>query len=157
LNRLPRVREFLNQEASQFAALEIRYVGGKDPTIYFLDEHNNIAASQDVSNFDSHGIIALLAQHGIYKHSPKPEFKPPVFESTANCVAWRQTGECQPSGPREPFSDLSCTDLITQGMSGYCECKGPNHWEATCNHSPFTCEDRCAELAREAAEERNDL
>ena len=36
---------------------------------------------------------------------------------------WRQTGDCDgENGPSEPEFDKSCTDLIPNGPSGYCEC-----------------------------------
>ncbi|KAE8886313.1 hypothetical protein PF010_g17247 [Phytophthora fragariae] len=37
------------------------------------------------------------------------------------CVAWRATGRCRPNGPREPQNDKKCSDVIVNGMSGFCE------------------------------------
>ncbi|KAL4134256.1 hypothetical protein PRIC2_004565 [Phytophthora ramorum] len=37
------------------------------------------------------------------------------------CVAWRATGKCRPNGPREPQNDKNCSNVISSGMSGYCE------------------------------------
>ena len=40
------------------------------------------------------------------------------------CIAWRQTGRCDPNGPREPQFDKSCDVDIPKWASGYCQCNG---------------------------------
>ena len=40
------------------------------------------------------------------------------------CISWRQTGGCDPNGPREPQFDKPCDAYIPHGASGYCECDG---------------------------------
>ena len=41
------------------------------------------------------------------------------------CVAWRQTGNCDGSGVREPqFDNFDCSARISTYKSGYCECVG---------------------------------
>lgn len=37
------------------------------------------------------------------------------------CVGWRQTKNCTPSGEREFENDKNCSELISNGVSGYCE------------------------------------
>ena len=44
--------------------------------------------------------------------------------SGAACVAWRQTGDCDPAGPRQAEMDLLCNETVQIGFSGYCECGG---------------------------------
>mgnify|MGYP000032073663 CR=1 FL=1 len=63
----------------------------------------------------------------------------------AQCLGWRQTGECNPLGPREPWRDLACTAIVPQGSSGYCECVGRTQANLlTCTHAgDFTCQDVC--------------
>ena len=39
-------------------------------------------------------------------------------------MSWRQTGGCDPDGPRESDRDKSCFDIVPSGASGYCECGG---------------------------------
>ncbi|TMW59907.1 hypothetical protein Poli38472_004976 [Pythium oligandrum] len=41
--------------------------------------------------------------------------------SDYECVGWRQTTNCTPSGVREIANDQNCTTLIANGVSGYCE------------------------------------
>ena len=78
---------------------------------------------------------------------------------TLTCIAWRQTGDCDPSGPREAEYDLSCSALVTDGHSGYCECRlpkadlgvllDPPHGrtaESACMHQSFTCASACERL-----------
>jgi len=144
----------LNQEAHKYAALEVKYIGGKDPEILFLDDTNKVVASENVADYDEAGIRDVLGRHGITLDTPKPEYKPPTFDATEHCIAWRRTGECSPTGPMEPMEDEHCNQLIPNGVSGFCECKGTSErWEATCEHAPFTCEDRCHALKEEAEEE----
>jgi hypothetical protein len=35
---------------------------------------------------------------------------------------WRQTGGCDPAGPRESHGDVGCDQIIPNGQSGYCDC-----------------------------------
>ncbi|KAF4134381.1 putative Mannosyltransferase [Phytophthora infestans] len=45
------------------------------------------------------------------------------------CIGWRQTGHKSPNGPREPENDLTCTDLVSNKASGYCEVEDINSGE----------------------------
>jgi hypothetical protein len=46
--------------------------------------------------------------------------------ATPYCVAWRQTGACDPvHGAREIEYDLPCTEPVGAGSSGSCECAAP--------------------------------
>lgn len=73
--------------------------------------------------------------------SPSPE---PVPEPE-NCVAWRQTGGCNPFGARETsFDKYNCNEPISKGASGFCECAGGTALAlVTCDHDTFTCADVC--------------
>jgi hypothetical protein len=44
----------------------------------------------------------------------------------AECVAWRQTTNCNPNGEREESSDKACSEHVPSGVSGYCECTVPS-------------------------------
>ncbi|CEG38227.1 hypothetical protein PPTG_03276 [Plasmopara halstedii] len=37
------------------------------------------------------------------------------------CVGWRQTTNCTPLGEPEPANNKNCSELISNGVSGYCE------------------------------------
>ena len=70
--------------------------------------------------------------------------------SAGNCAGWRQTGECEPDGPREPDGDRGCDASIGAGNSGFCECYVGTKAkvkvrEVGCDHEPFTCAAACAE------------
>uniref|UniRef100_A0A7S4QWP2 J domain-containing protein n=1 Tax=Alexandrium monilatum TaxID=311494 RepID=A0A7S4QWP2_9DINO len=71
---------------------------------------------------------------------------------TPHCVAWRQTGTCDPSGPREPRQDRPCSAEVPGDVSGFCECRGAasdgqpaRAGESSCNHPPLVCADACRE------------
>lgn len=70
-----------------------------------------------------------------------------------DCIGWRRTANCQPSGPRLPTLDRNCSDLIPPDESGYCEC-GNNQLTgaATCSHRVFTCNKMCGHLGRQFRE-----
>jgi alpha 1,2-mannosyltransferase len=48
-------------------------------------------------------------------------FSLPRHKRRFKCVGWRQTGNCDPFGPREPQNDKSCFMPIAGGNSGFCE------------------------------------
>ena len=67
-----------------------------------------------------------------------------INKTIQECVGWRQTGACDPNGPREPANDLSCESLVPTAASGYCECFGGRRANpSTCGHSSFTCKQAC--------------
>jgi len=140
------VKSFLQQEASQFPALEIQYVPGHKPELHLLNSHEVAVEVVDLAPFDSEGIINVLARFGISRSTPQPSYTLPEIEATEHCVAWRQTGNCDPeNGPRESKKDLSCSETILHGLSGFCECKDSSkNVRVTCDHEQFVCEDLCS-------------
>ena len=73
----------------------------------------------------------------------------PFTDASANhtleqCVSWRQTGNCDPNGPREPEHDLGCDKPVPNAASGFCECFGGRKASLEgCGHLGFTCADAC--------------
>ena len=60
------------------------------------------------------------------------------------CVMWRQTGSCDPNGPREPQYDKACDVVVESGWSGFCECKFGNAMLKGCESSSIsTCNEAC--------------
>jgi len=69
-----------------------------------------------------------------------------------SCVGWRQTGDCNADGPREPNNDKPCDASIDGRSSGFCECgDGRIIRKPGCAHGefsePFTCKDECGQEA----------
>jgi hypothetical protein len=63
------------------------------------------------------------------------------------CLGWRTTGGCTADGPRESWQDKECSETITEGKSGYCECRGGERTnEVGCEHESFDCQTACAAL-----------
>ena len=64
------------------------------------------------------------------------------------CVAWRQTGGCNPDGRREQKRDKTCTETIRKRWSGYCECAdGSRRMEKGCREGAYeTCYDACYDV-----------
>ena len=61
------------------------------------------------------------------------------------CISWRQTGECNPHGPREQENDKSCDEIIPDGHSGFCEChRGERKLLKGCSKGEFeSCNAAC--------------
>jgi hypothetical protein len=65
----------------------------------------------------------------------------------AVCLGWRTTGGCKADGPRESWQDKDCSETITEGKSGYCECQGGQKaMEVGCEHKSFDCQTVCSTL-----------
>lgn len=112
-----------------------------------------------VSQLDQEGIASLLAEHGITLQTPKPDYLPPIIDPTAHCVAWRQTGGCDPKGEREKMLDEHCATTIIPGRSGYCECAdGRPPVEFACEHTSIVCEEECTKdpVPAEDVEEKSE-
>lgn len=62
LNRLPKVKEFIREDASRYN-LPVEYVGG-DPRLVFFDENETEVKLVDVSQFDRKQIQMVLEAHG---------------------------------------------------------------------------------------------
>ena len=62
------------------------------------------------------------------------------------CLSWRQTGDCSPTGVRQPHDDKPCSSVIPVGYSGFCECAGNvTRGAVGCNaKKPFSCTGICA-------------
>lgn len=78
---------------------------------------------------------------------------PPGFiDRHLKCVKWRQTGGCNPKGPRERHGDKNCNEEIPTGSSGYCQCGTESDKirvrESTCDHRPFKCSTECLQVRR---------
>ncbi|KAG6612080.1 Vesicle transport protein [Phytophthora cinnamomi] len=49
------------------------------------------------------------------------QHQPRMIRNRLKCMGWRQTGQCDPYGKREPNADLACNQIAQGGVSGYCE------------------------------------
>lgn len=145
LNSLPRIRSFLENEARSYPALSIDYHHGKDPELQFLDKHRRVVSTYDMAPLSPLQIAQLLNNNGIHTWTPAPVYAAPEFHETKHCVAFRQTGECSPLGPREPTGDAPCLAIIDEMRSGICECKGEGkkNIELACGHEAETCDKLC--------------
>jgi len=73
--------------------------------------------------------------------------RPREVAGIAGCVAFRQTGACDPGGPREPHLDRHCEATVGAEASGFCECApGDLRSHIGCGHVPFTCHDVCVDV-----------
>lgn len=66
------------------------------------------------------------------------------------CIAWRRTLNCHPSGPRLPAGDRNCSELIPATESGFCECADHQLVAgAGCSHRALTCAAACGKLGHQ--------
>jgi len=59
-----------------------------------------------------------------------------------DCLGWKQTSGCSPNGQREVLEDKPCSFEITNGLSGFCQCKD-FQFKVGCFHGSFTCSEVC--------------
>jgi len=148
----------LQNEAPKYPAAEVEWIGGHAPEVHFLNKYKKLVLKFDLSPYDEEQMHALLHQHNIHLTTPAPTFEAPAFEKTNVCIAWRQTGNCDPNGEREALADESCLTEVANGRSGYCECIDRPRVEFGCEHTPITCEYMCRESVTDdtPAEEEGD-
>jgi len=144
LNSLPKVRGFIENEAASYPALYVEYVHSKDPELHFLDKHRRVVSTHDLSPLSGLQIVQLLNNNNIHTWTPEPKYEAPEFHETEYCVAFRQTAQCNPLGPREPQFDSPCLSFIEESRSGICQCKkGQPDVELACGHEADTCDSFC--------------
>ena len=69
-----------------------------------------------------------------------------ILTEDSSCVSWRQTGRCDPNGPRESHLDKNCGENVPSDASGYCDCaNGAKRMTKTCGDQPTyeTCNEAC--------------
>jgi hypothetical protein len=126
--------------------VEIKWIPGKSPTLLCFDEEERTLFTQDIADLDEEGIAALIRTTGVTESTPAfvPELKP-----TEHCIAWRQSGGCDPFGIREAWGDKLCRHIIDKGRSGFCQCTKGKWVGKTCDHADFNCEDECIKKWKE--------
>lgn len=144
LNSLPKVRSFIENEAKSYPAVYVDYIHSRDPELQFLDKHRRVISTHDLAPLSVLQIVQLLNNNNIHTWTPAPVYEAPEFHETDFCVAFRQTGECSPFGPREPQFDSPCLTFIEELRSGVCECQnGQPNVELPCGHEADTCDSLC--------------
>ncbi|KAL3658745.1 hypothetical protein V7S43_016380 [Phytophthora oleae] len=97
LDRLEGIKREANEETERLK----RLVGAADKLI--SEEKDRLEDKRAASTLD------------IRLHQPRK------IRNNLKCMGWRQTGQCDPYGKREPSSDLACNQIAQGGVSGYCE------------------------------------
>ncbi|KAG1697878.1 hypothetical protein DVH05_015832 [Phytophthora capsici] len=97
LDRLEGIKREANEETERLK----RLVGATDKLI--SEEKDRLEDKRAASTLD------------IRTHQPRK------IRNNLKCMGWRQTGQCDPYGKREPSSDLACNQIAQGGVSGYCE------------------------------------
>ncbi|KAG3193852.1 hypothetical protein JG687_00005026 [Phytophthora cactorum] len=97
LDRLEGIKREANEETERLK----RLVAAADKLI--SEEKDRLEDKRAASTLD------------IRRHQPRK------IRNKLKCMGWRQTGQCNPYGKREPNSDLACNQIAQGGVSGYCE------------------------------------
>lgn len=147
MNHLPKVKKWLKEDATHFPAVDIHWIPGAPPIMWFVNEYGKkVGGDIDLSQYDGPGIETLLAKQGVTVKTPKPVFKDQVFEATQFCKAWRATGGCKGAdGEREKAKDEDCGTQIPADSSGFCECVSGDKLNFDCEEArpPFSCDEMC--------------
>ncbi|ETO84018.1 hypothetical protein F444_02028 [Phytophthora nicotianae P1976] len=97
LDRLEGIKREANEETERLK----RLIGAADKLI--SEEKDRLEDKRAASTLD------------IRTHQPRK------IRNKLKCMGWRQTGQCNPFGKREPNSDHACNQIAQGGVSGYCE------------------------------------
>jgi len=73
LNRYPQLKSVFNNYINQgyFENVQLEYVPGVNPTIYFYDDHQVEVGSVQLGDVDLEGLKQILSQHGFELRRPK--------------------------------------------------------------------------------------
>jgi len=69
LNRLPRVKAFINHHAPLYPNVEVRYIGGADPELVFVRDDETDGERIPVDDLSTEEICELLEKRGIMKNA----------------------------------------------------------------------------------------
>jgi len=120
------------------------------PTTLRQQEIDNKSFVQTTSS-----VFGVQASNSLPPASTLQQVYPPAMPDNSTCF-WRNTGECHPSGPREPKHDLPCDSPVLANQSGYCECAGGRvAGRYRCWHDVFTCREMCADQGEPDAQRRD--
>jgi len=112
-----------------------------------------------VSSFDKRDCVTLSENY--HCSTVIGSFNRCYVNGTCGCRGWRQTGNCDPNGPREPQNDKGCFatidfrddlgQMIESKVSGYCECAdGRKTMQKGCSWgSHHTCKAACCNEKRQ--------
>jgi len=67
LNALPKLKAFVMNEAKHYENLEVKFIPGADPKIFFYDAKGNKLSEMGISHMDTPSLHELLASKGIHK------------------------------------------------------------------------------------------
>lgn len=71
MNSLPKVKRFINVHLPDYPDVDIKYVGGADPEMVFLDAEYAEVERVPVAKLSEDAIIELLTSRGIVKRTPE--------------------------------------------------------------------------------------
>mmetsp|Transcript_131220 Transcript_131220/g.245554 ORF Transcript_131220/g.245554 Transcript_131220/m.245554 type:complete len:242 (-) Transcript_131220:88-813(-) len=89
----------------------------------------------------------LRARRSLSALQQEPPEGPSQEPLTFQCVKWRKSATCDPSGPRDCGNDKDCNLIIDGTEAGYCECTNYVHTSAVpCGHAALNCTTECQKL-----------
>lgn len=84
MNRLPKVKAFINDHASDYENFQVKYIGGADPTLVFVKE-DDTEERIDVAAMSTEEINAALVERGFNKKQ-KEEVPPPPSDEDEDLI-----------------------------------------------------------------------
>jgi len=86
LNKLPKLKQFLKQEASDYSNIEIQWVGGHTPTAYFRDDAGATTKEVVLEDLDRAGILEFFKKHEFEAKLPQADA---FAAQPADQVTWK--------------------------------------------------------------------
>ena len=74
----------------------------------WLNEFGQVISTENIEQYDTSGMAALLKRNDITRKTPKPIYREQRFKPTKHCLAFRGADQCNPKEPRVMSYDSAC-------------------------------------------------
>jgi len=71
LNKLPKLRNFLQKQAILYPKVEVKYIPGVDPRVVFLNSNGDEVERQTIAHLDETQLHTMLESKGFQKTNPE--------------------------------------------------------------------------------------
>jgi len=79
LNGLPKLKQFLKFEVSEYENIQVEWVSGHTPTAFFRDAEGNNLEEVVLSDMDHSQMLNFFALHGLTPKKPKADYTNPTI------------------------------------------------------------------------------
>jgi len=117
LNRSPKLRHFLKNEASDYTNIQIDWVPGHTPTAYFRDEAGQVTSEVVLEDFNRDEMLSFFTRNNFAVKLPEPV----PYDANPISVATYKTHHYEYFGTKRPYEDARefAASRTHNGKKGY--------------------------------------